>query len=230
MHPAMIQAAALGISFLSSFGGMAIVRYKQVRGSWYKKWRKRRFNGHPAANLRNIAQESSCYKGMEVRMAVRLQFEGCYGVWWESMPYGMRTRKGDGGYVGPLKLEGPLERVLEDLFTWVTDTDTGLMRWDKNRGEDRSKVWKDLDSPIIFEVNLSVRGRVPRRRPNPVVIDMEPEPKQITEQPVPKHATVTELMEAVHAALEAEGIEGDVDVSKRRQIADKAKKYLQGLG
>ena len=223
MHPALLQAAALGLSLLSSLGGLSLAQHRHKQRRWHRKWKNRLFQGHPEANLRNIATESARYKGMEVRMEVTLWFNGGYGVWWEKIPYSMRTKRGNNGFVGPLKLEGPLERVLEDLITWVTDDDTGLMRWDSTR-----KIWKDEDSPLIFKVSLSVRGVRPRRER--VVIDVEPEPEQIPEQPQPKRATLPELMDAVHAALEAEGLSEEVDVSRRKRIAEKAKRHLQGLG
>lgn len=100
-------------------------------------WRGRRYAHHPASNLASLAADLAPHMDADVRLSLKISPMGG----WES-----RIRE-----IGPVEWEGPGHRILEEIGLFLRDDDLRLMR--RVQGSDE-KQWADLDSPIVFEVDL----------------------------------------------------------------------------
>lgn len=133
-------------------------------------WRQRRYAHHPSSNLSSLAADLAPHLEAEVRLSLEVLPMGG----WES-----RIRK-----FGPVEWEGPGHRVLEELRLFLSDDDLRLMRRLQGSGE---KVWADIDSPLVFKVDLDIiEHSAPGVHIHEVqVLHMEPVVEErIIEQPV----------------------------------------------
>ena len=98
-------------------------------------WRNRRYAHHPASNIAALADDLAPHLDHEIHLTLTITPLGG----WESR---IRT-------IGPIEWSGPARRVLEEVRCMLLDDDTRLMR-----ELDGEKVWADLDSPLVFQVDL----------------------------------------------------------------------------
>lgn len=98
-------------------------------------WRNRRYAHHPASNLSALAADLAPHLDHEIHLTLTITPLGG----WES-----RIRE-----LGPIEWAGPGHRVLEELRCMLLDDDTRLMAV-----VDGEKRWADLDSPLVFQIDL----------------------------------------------------------------------------
>lgn len=120
-------------------------------GQWVKKvWKDRRYAGHPSRNLEAFVADFAVFADEHVLLTVDIELMG-----------GWKALLGDGGksaVTEPLKLgrsmlfEGPGQRVLEQLVTFLKDDDTGFIVV----GEGGDKQWRDSDSPMNWRFTVDV--------------------------------------------------------------------------
>ena len=129
-------------------------------------WDKRRFCGHPSDNLDAMLTELQPYKGHEVQMTVRISGAGQFSTWGKIIEQNWKKCKKDGTRVptpelGPWVYHGDVDRAYSDFETQILDDDSGFME----EIEDE-EVWKDKDSPILFEVSLEIKNVAPPKLPD----------------------------------------------------------------
>ena len=160
-------------------------------------WRQRRYAHHPSSNLSSLAADLAPHVESEVRLSLEVIPMGG----WES-----RVRS-----FGPVEWEGPGHRVLEELRLFLADDDLRLMRRLQGSGE---KVWADLDSPLVFKVDLDlIEHSAPGVHIHEVqVLHVEPVVEErIIEQPV--------IIEVPVRRLGAETPEEQVALSREEVLA-----------
>jgi len=98
-------------------------------------WRNRRYAHHPDSNLSALAADLAPHLDHEISLSLTITPLGG----WES-----RIR-----VLGPMEWSGPGHRVLEELRCMLFDDDTRLMTV-----VDGEKCWADVDSPLVFQIDL----------------------------------------------------------------------------
>lgn len=121
-------------------------------------WEKRKFNGHPKDNLRNLRNEMKEHLKRDITLHIKLRGGDLGGGGYGRIIAKAWTNDGKPVKdIGPWEFHGPGDRALKDLETFLMDDDTGLVDVKKVNGR-RKKTWKDEDSPLVFEVTLEVEG------------------------------------------------------------------------
>jgi hypothetical protein len=122
---------------------------------WVRKvWKDRRYAGHPSSNLEGLTRDFAAFRDEHV--LVRLDIELLGG--WKRLLGGEHepaagdvTRALSAGET--MVFEGPADRVLEQMVTFLRDDDTGFLTKD----EDGTERWRDPDSPMTWRLTVDVR-------------------------------------------------------------------------
>lgn len=126
------------------------------KGQWVRKvWKDRRYSGHPSDNLEALRRDFADFRDEHVLLSFDIQLLGG----WKSLLLGDEIDASPGQATTPLSagqallFEGPADRVLQQVVTFLEDDDTGLM---DPGGEDRPRAWRDADSPMIWLLTVDV--------------------------------------------------------------------------
>jgi hypothetical protein len=120
---------------------------------WVRKvWKDRRFAGHPASNLEGLTHDFAAFRDEHVLVKLDIELLGGWKRLFggEAAAEGPVTRPqsaGDG-----MIFEGPADRVLEQITTFVRDDDTGFL----TKGDDGQERWRDPDSPMTWLLTVDV--------------------------------------------------------------------------
>lgn len=146
---------------------------------WVRKvWKDRRYAGHPSSNLAGLRRDFAEFRDEHV--LVKLDIE-LYGGW--KKLFGGEHEAAAGEIMRPLSagdsvmFEGPADRVLEQIVTFLQDDDTGFVV-PQPRAEDgeaeaeaeateteaedaapegpREVTWRDPDSPMTWLLTVDV--------------------------------------------------------------------------
>ncbi|MCX4245357.1 hypothetical protein [Paraliomyxa miuraensis] len=132
---------------------------------WVRKvWKDRRYAGHPSSNLEGLRRDFADFRDEHV--LVRLDIE-LFGGW--KKLFGGEHEAAAGDITRPLSagdglvFEGPADRVLEQIVTFLQDDDTGFVVPREGEGEGEGteeattdRTWRDPDSPMTWRLNVDV--------------------------------------------------------------------------
>lgn len=137
---------------------------------WVRKvWKDRRYAGHPSSNLAGLRHDFADFRDEHV--LVKLDIE-LYGGW--KKLFGGEHEAAAGEITRPLSagdsvvFEGPADRVLEQIVTFLQDDDTGFVvprpRAEGSEAEaegaapeePREVTWRDPDSPMTWLLTVDV--------------------------------------------------------------------------
>lgn len=126
------------------------------KGHWVRKvWKDRRYSGHPSANLEALRHDFAIFRDEHVLLSLEIQLFGG----WKRLLLGDDIDDSPSQATTPLSagqallFEGPADRVLQQVITFLLDDDTGLV----DRGsEPQAEVWRDRDSPMIWLLTVDV--------------------------------------------------------------------------
>lgn len=128
--------------------------FRWATPQWVRKvWKDRRYAGHPASNLEGLTRDFAAFRDEHV--LVKLDIE-LFGGWkrlfgGEHEPaVGDVTRSISAG--DSMIFEGPADRVLEQIVTFLCDDDTGFA----SKDEDGGLRWRDADSPMTWLLTVDV--------------------------------------------------------------------------
>ncbi|MCA9710679.1 MAG: hypothetical protein KDK70_32860 [Myxococcales bacterium] len=126
------------------------------KGQWVRKvWKDRRYGGHPSDNLEALRGDFAQFRDEHVLLSLDIGLLGG----WKRLLLGDDVDDSPGQATTPLSagqtllFEGPADRVLEQVITFLQDDDTGLM---DPGGQDQAKAWRDPDSPMIWLLTVDV--------------------------------------------------------------------------
>ncbi|MEM9463004.1 MAG: hypothetical protein AAGF11_53175 [Myxococcota bacterium] len=204
------------------------------KGQWVRKvWKDRRYSGHPSDNLEALRQDFATFRDEHVLLSLDIQLLGG----WKTLLLGDDVDASPRQATTPLSagqtllFEGPADRVLEQVETFVQDDDTGLMdSGGEHQDDDQDKVWRDADSPMIWLLTVDVlegQGSPPDVEFVEVLRVQEKIVEQVVERPVVRTVpaevtsrlcghTPEEIVMLIEAVLEVreldrdERIEGEV--------------------
>lgn len=128
--------------------------FRWAAPQWVRKvWKDRRYAGHPASNLEGLTRDFAAFRDEHV--LVKLDIELLGG--WKRLFGGEHepslrdvTRSLSAGE--SMMFEGPADRVLAQIVTFMRDDDTGFV----TRGEDGQEQWRDADSPMTWLLTVDV--------------------------------------------------------------------------
>lgn len=122
-------------------------------GEWARKvWKDRRYSGHPSSNLDDLRCDFSPFAEEHVLLSLDLQLLGG----WKALVMGDDSQS---AITTPLSagetllFEGPGERVLEQLSTFLHDDNTGFFEPGDDGADGR---WLDENSPMVWLITLDV--------------------------------------------------------------------------
>ena len=195
-------------------------------GEWARKvWKERRYSGHPAKNLEDLRRDFEPFLAEHVLLSVDLELLG-----------GWKTMLDDGNassaITTPLSagetllFEGPGERVLGQLSTFLHDDDTGFFLPGE---EGEGGRWRDANSPMIWRLTLDVlHPESPSHVQFVEVLRVEKELQEvIIERPVVRavpddvattlsHHTKEEIVALIEAVLEVRELGADQRIAAER--------------
>lgn len=119
---------------------------------WVRKvWKDRRFAGHPASNLAGLANDFAAFRDEHVLVKLDIELLGGWKRLFggEGQAPGLVTRPLS---AGSMIFEGPADRVLEQIVTFVRDDDTGFL----TLGDAGQEIWRDPDSPMTWLLTVDV--------------------------------------------------------------------------
>ncbi len=153
-------------------------KFNRTSTKMEKVWDKRLYRGHPDDNLTALSDDLQPFQGREVHLSIEFQGRGGWrGIikktWTKteqvySHAYARyRDEKVPSQNMGPITFQGPPDRILEEVRTFLLDDDTGLVRWQTAKrnvldseliqdGGSQRKAWRDPDSPLRFLVTAEV--------------------------------------------------------------------------
>lgn len=121
---------------------------------WVRKvWKERRYAGHPSSNLEGLRLDFAELRDEHVLVALDIELLGG----WKRL-FGGEHEAAVGDVTRPLRagdtmlFEGPADRVLEQLTTFLRDDDTGFV----TTSDDGEKTWRDPDSPMTWLLTVDV--------------------------------------------------------------------------
>lgn len=121
---------------------------------WVRKvWTERRYTDHPASNLEALTRDFAAFRDEHVLVKLGIELLGG----WKRI-FGGEHEATVGDVTRPLSVgesmifEGPADRVLEQIVTFLRDDDTGFLSVDEE-GRDR---WHDPDSPMTWRLSVDV--------------------------------------------------------------------------
>ena len=122
-------------------------------GEWARKvWKERRYSGHPSTNLDDLRRDFGPFAEEHVLLSLDLQLLGG----WKALVMGDDSHS---AITTPLSagetlmFEGPGERVLEQISTFLHDDDTGFFEPGEDGADGR---WRDDNSPMVWLITLDV--------------------------------------------------------------------------
>jgi len=166
----------------------------------HQVWGKRIYRGIPDENLVSLELDFRQFRGRELFLDLKIQ--GC-GGWkkiikeagWHRVErvlgtYGSWTnRKVPLDYIGTIHFEGPPNRVLEEIRTFLLDDDTGLTLIPEGS---KQKAWKDRDSPLKFVVSLAVSDPIELpEMPDVHMVEVLRVEERVTERVIEKPVVVS---------------------------------------
>ena len=114
-----------------------------------EKWEDRLFKGTMDMNLEHLAEDLNVFDGKDVRVQINLESLGG----WKSIV--KRTWTTNGRQTSTLSkntltFQGTPKRIIQQIRAWFLDDDHGFVT------NSKTKKWKDEDSILVWEVDLSV--------------------------------------------------------------------------
>jgi len=188
-------------------------RELQLAGKTYWKvaWEGRRYSGLPRENLQALAEDLRAYDDLEVTLTLTIQGQG---GWKNIIRRNWKNGRGQRIHrLTDLVYQGPPKRVLQEIERFLKDDDHGFC-WSNGN-------WRDQDSPLILEVDLSVE--YPEEGE-----EKEPEPEIVVDP-----ETLAPMIEAILEVREAEGRPlraGSMSETDRKAILNQAAKQRQAGG
>lgn len=144
------------------------------KGQWVRKvWKDRRYSGHPADNLEHLGSDFEVFGEEHVLLTLDIDLLGG----WKALLGGDDA---GGGPTTPISagqsllLEGPADRVMQQLRTFLLDDDTGFVEPWPETDEDSDEAapeadadvsdrdargaprWRDPDSPMVWRLTVDV--------------------------------------------------------------------------
>jgi uncharacterized membrane protein len=195
-------------------------------GEWARKvWKERRYSGHPSTNLEDLRRDFAPFSEEHVLLSLDLQLLGG----WKALVMGDDSHS---AITTPLSagetllFEGPGDRVLEQLSTFLHDDDTGFFD-EGEEGEDGR--WRDENSPMVWLITLDVlHPESPSHLQFVEVLRVEKELEEvIIERPVVRavpddvasslsHHTKEEIVALIEAVLEVRELGPDQRIAAER--------------
>ncbi len=125
------------------------------KGQWVRKvWKERRYSGHPSANLEALRKDFAVFRDEHVLLSLDIQLLGGWKKLLGDDADTSATQATTPLSAGQtLLFEGPADRVLEQVSTFLLDDDTGFV---DAGGDDQDKIWLDPDSPMIWLLTVDV--------------------------------------------------------------------------
>ena len=203
-------------------------------------WDDRRYSNHPAENLKALATDLAQFKDREVTLTLSLVFVGG----WNQIVQNARM---SGDNFKKMVFAGPPERVVAEITTFMHDHDMTFMSPTKPADKyhhasqplnpDIKLKWNDIDSVMIWKINLSVSETLqPALKPEihivevPVVETRTVEIEKVVERVVEKttipvrevEALVNEVLARKSAEAEVEAISPEETARRRLALAQRA--------
>lgn len=128
--------------------------FRWAAPQWVRKvWKDRRYAGHPASNLEGLTRDFATFRDEHVLVKLDIELLGgwkrLFGGEHESA-VGDVTRSLSAGE--SMMFEGPADRVLEQVVTFIRDDDTGFV----TKPDDGEVAWRDPDSPMTWLLTVDV--------------------------------------------------------------------------
>jgi hypothetical protein len=128
--------------------------FRWTAPQWVRKvWKDRRYAGHPSSNLEGLTRDFAAFRDEHVLVKLDIELLGGWKRLFggEHDPaVGDVTRSLSAGE--SMMFEGPADRVLEQIVTFLRDDDTGFLIKDEDGGE----RWRDADSPMTWLLTVDV--------------------------------------------------------------------------
>lgn len=195
-------------------------------GEWARKvWKERRYSGHPSTNLDDLRRDFTPFAEEHVLLSLDLQLFGG----WKALVMGDDSHS---AITTPLSagetllFEGPGERVLEQIATFLHDDDTGFFEPGDGDADGR---WRDENSPMVWLITLDVlHPESPSHLQFVEVLRVEKELQEvIVERPVVRavpddvasslsHHTKEEIVALIEAVLEVRELGADERIPAER--------------
>lgn len=195
-------------------------------GEWARKvWKERRYSGHPSTNLDDLRRDFTPFAEEHVLLSLDLQLLGG----WKALVMGDDSHS---AITTPLSagetllFEGPGERVLEQISTFLHDDDTGFF---EPGADDADGRWRDENSPMVWLITLDVlHPESPSHLQFVEVLRVEKELEEvIIERPVVRavpddvasslsHHTKEEIVALIEAVLEVRELGADERIPAER--------------
>lgn len=193
-----------------------------------KVWEDKVYRGLPEANLAALQADLEEFKGTELSLNLMIRGVGGWSQiiqdagWHETRKvyeYGRYVmQKVPVSHIGVCHFEGPPDRVCQEIRTFLTDDNTGLVKSGKG-----AKQWKDEDSPLKFEVTLSVSGMPTPKLPEVHTVEVAVVEERIVDRIIEKPArpfseedapelcghTKEEIVDLIDAVLDVRGVPSD---------------------
>lgn len=207
------------------------------KGQWVRKvWKDRRYSGHPSDNLEALRRDIATFRDEHILLSFDIELLGG----WKTLLLGDDVDASPSQATTPLsagqtlRFEGPADRVLQQVVTFLQDDDTGLM---DPGGDDQDKVWRDADSPMIWRLTVDVlegQGSPPDVEFVEVLRIQEKIVEQVVERPVVRTVpaevtsrlcghTPEEIVMLIEAVLEVRELDRDERIEgEMRALTGKA--------
>jgi hypothetical protein len=126
-----------------------------------KVWKERGYRGLPEANLKTLAVDLQQYEGQELHLTLTVRGRGGWKKiigerWHVTKRVNGYNRQVPADYIGEIRFRGSVSQVVEEIGVFLRDDDTGLVV----KSGVKAGKWRDHDSALKFEVDLSVKGAV----------------------------------------------------------------------
>ena len=114
-----------------------------------EKWEDRLFKGTMEMNLEHLAEDLNVFDGKDIRIQIELE---SLGGWKSIVKSNWRTNGRPTSTLSKntLTFQGTPKRIIQQVRAWFLDDDHGFVT------NHKTKKWKDEDSILIWEVDLSV--------------------------------------------------------------------------